>query len=130
MRLTGNPPTRPELCKSVCEVWDGNKWTSQSSVSIVSLKQRQEEDRRLGDERRAQSIPVDIRGATGPSASSINGVYEVTDEFSGGWPVYCKRGDSDKWLEFIVATSEWYVKPTSDKGKFYKLRISFVLKAC
>ena len=25
--------------------------------------------------------------------------------------------DSEKWLEYIVATNEWYVKPTTDKGK-------------
>lgn len=65
MRLSAVPPTRPELCKSICEVWDGSKWTSQPSVSIVSLKQRREEDRLLGAERRAHAIPVDIRGATG-----------------------------------------------------------------
>lgn len=117
MRLSAIPPTRPELCKAVCEVWDGSKWTSQPSVSIVTLKHRREEDRQLGAERRAQAIPVDIRGATGPSASSINGIYEVTNEINGGWPVYRKRGDPDKWLEFIVATSEWYVKPTTDRGR-------------
>jgi hypothetical protein len=117
MRLSCDPATRPELCKSVCEVWDGNKWTSQPTVSIVTAKQRREEDRRLGAERRAQAVPVDVRGATGPSASSINGVYEPTNEICGGWPVYRKQGDPDKWLEYIVATNEWYVKPTADRGR-------------
>jgi len=117
MRLTANPPKRPEECQTVCEVWDGNKWTSQPSVSIVTAKQRREDDRRAGAERRAQGVPVDIRGATGPSASSINGVYEVTSELCGGWPVYRKQNDPDKWLEYIVATNEWYVKPTADRGR-------------
>lgn len=117
MRLSANPPCRPELCKGSCEVWDGSKWTSQSTVSIVTLKQRREDDKKRGIERRLQAIPVDIRGATGPSASSINGIYEVTNELCGGWPVYRKKGDADKWLEFIVATSEWYVKPTADRGR-------------
>lgn len=107
MRLTADPATRPELCKSICEVWDGNKWTSQPSVSIVTAKQRREEDKRAGAERLAQSVPVDIRGALGPSASSINGIYEPTNEVCGGWPVYRKHGDPDKWLEYIVATNEW-----------------------
>lgn len=106
MRLSCDPATRPELCKSVCEVWDGNKWTSQSSVSIITAKQRREEDRKAGAERRAQAVPVDVRGATGPSATSINGVYEPTNEICGGWPVYRKQGDPDKWLEYIVATNE------------------------
>lgn len=117
MRLTASPPARPELCNSVCEVWDGSKWTSQSSVSIVTAKQRREEDRKAGAERRLQGVPVDIRGAVGPSASSINGVYEVTSELCGGWPVYRKQNDPDKWLEYIVATNEWYVKPTADRGR-------------
>jgi hypothetical protein len=117
MRLTSNPPTNPELCKAMCEVWDGSKWTSQPSVSIMNLKQRREEDRKAGAERRLQATPVDIRGAHGPSATSINGVYEATTEQSGGWPVYKKQNDPDKWLEYIVATNEWYVKPTADKGK-------------
>lgn len=117
MRLSADPPARPELCKAVCEVWDGNKWTSQSSVSIVTAKQRREEDRKIGAERYSQAIPVDIRGAYGPSATSINGVFEPTNEICGGWPVYRKQGDPDKWLEFIVATNEWYVKPTADRGR-------------
>lgn len=117
MRLSADPPTRPELCKSICEVWDGNKWTSQPSVSIITAKQRREEDRKSGAERFAQSVPVDIRGAYGPSASSINGIYEPTGEVCGGWPVYRKQGDPDKWLEYIVATNEWYVKPTADRGR-------------
>ncbi len=117
MRLTSNPTTRPELCKATCEVWDGSKWTSQPSVSIVSYKQRLEEDRMAGTERRLQATPVDIRGAHGPSASSINGVYEPTSEVCGGWPVYRKQNDPDKWLEYIVATNEWYAKPTADRGR-------------
>ena len=106
MRLSCDPVTRPELCKSVCEVWDGSKWTSQQSVSIVTAKQRREEDKKAGAERRSQSVPVDVRGAYGPSATSINGVYEPTSEVCGGWPVYRKQGDPDKWLEYIVATNE------------------------
>jgi hypothetical protein len=64
-----------------------------------------------------RASPVRIQGATGPSGPSINGIYEPTDEICGGWPVYKKREDTEKWLEYIVATNEWYVKPTSDKGK-------------
>jgi len=62
MRLSSNPPSKPELCKAVCEVWDGSKWTSQSSVSLVTAKQRREEDKKLGAERRKESVPVDVRG--------------------------------------------------------------------
>jgi hypothetical protein len=117
MRISCEPPSRPELCKSICEVWDGHKWIAQGSVSIVTLKQRKEEDRIAGASRLANAVAVDIRGATGPSASSINGVYTPTDEICSGWPVYRKEGDPDKWLEYIIATNEWYVKPTADRGR-------------
>lgn len=117
LRLSADPMETPENCKSVCEVWDGSKWTSQPSVNIITAKQRNEEDAKAGGTRRIRATPVKISGATGPSGPSINGIYEPTDEISGGWPVYRKKDDSEKWLEYIVASNEWYVKPTADKGK-------------
>lgn len=117
MRLSSNPPTRPELCKEISEVWDGSKWTSQPSVSIVTARQRNQEDMKSGTIRRIRAVALSISGATGPSGPSINGIYEPTEEICGGWPVYHKRDDPEKWLEYIVATNEWYVKPTTDKGK-------------
>ena len=117
LRLGSDPPSRPELSKGGCEVWDGERWTVQDSITIVTVKQRQAEDKRIGAERRANAVPCDIRGAQGPSASSINGVYEPTDEICGGWPVYRKQGDSEKWLEHHAATNEWYVKPTADRNR-------------
>lgn len=120
MRITCDPPSRPEECKnnnSVPEVWDGTKWIPQDSVTIVTSKQRKEEDRVAGALRLAHAVAVDIRGAVGPSAASINGVYTPTDEICSGWPVYRKEGDPDKWLEYITATNEWYVKPSADRGR-------------
>lgn len=117
LRLASDPTTTPEHCTSICEVWDGSKWTSQASVSIVTAKRRHEEDMNSGSVRRIRATPVRISGATGPSGPSINGIYEPTDEICGGWPVYRKKDDSEKWLEYIVASHEWYVKPTADKGK-------------
>ena len=49
------------------------------------------------------AVAVDIRGARGPNASIINGIYEPTEEVSSGWPIYRKRGDAGKWLEYFVA---------------------------
>jgi hypothetical protein len=117
LRLASDPMVTPEHCKAICEVWDGSKWTSQPTVYILTAKQRQEEDMKAGSIRRIRATPVKITGATGPSGPSINGIYEPTDEICGGWPVYRKKDDSEKWLEYIVASNEWYVKPTADKGK-------------
>ena len=105
------------LSTGVCEVWDGERWIVQSSITIFTAKRRRDEDRKLGSERRASAVSVDIRGAMGPSASSINGIYDPTDDICGGWPVYQKRGDSEKWLEHHAATNEWYVKPTADRNR-------------
>jgi hypothetical protein len=117
LRLGSDPAARPELSTGLCEIWDGERWTTQTTITILSAKKRREEDRRIGTERKALSVPVDVRGALGPSASSINGVYEPTDEICGGWPVYRKQGDGEKWLEHHASTNEWYVKPTADRNR-------------
>ena len=62
-------------------------------------------------------IAIDIRGAKGPNAVTINGVYDPTEEVCSGWPVYRKRGDPTKWLEFFVPSNKWYIKATSDRGR-------------
>jgi hypothetical protein len=51
-------------------------------------------------------VAIDIRGAKGPNAVTINGVYEPIEEVCNGWPVYRKRGDPNKWLEFFVASNK------------------------
>ena len=63
------------------------------------------------------AVSIDIRGAKGPNAVTINGVYEPTDEVCSNWPVYRKRGDPTKWLEFFSASNKWYIKATGDKGR-------------
>ena len=105
MSLKSALPNRPELSQGTWRVLDGNEWTSQPTVSILTVEQRRKEDQRLGAARRAQAVPVDIRGAIGDNASTINGAYEPTKEICGGWPVYRKQGDQNKWLEYIVATN-------------------------
>ena len=105
MGLKSVPPTRPELSRGTCEVFAEDEWTSQPTVSILTVEQRRKEDQRLGAARRAQAVPVDIRGATGPNASLVNGVYEPTKEICGGWPVYRKRGGPDIWLEYTNEVS-------------------------
>ena len=36
MCLSADPPNRPELCKGICEVWDGERWTVQNSVTVLT----------------------------------------------------------------------------------------------
>ena len=34
MCLASDPPARPELSKGTCEVWDGDRWTIQTTVTV------------------------------------------------------------------------------------------------
>ena len=36
MCLASDPPTRPELSRGTCEVWDGDRWTVQTSVTVLT----------------------------------------------------------------------------------------------
>jgi len=38
MCLASDPPTKPELCRGTCEVWDGDKWTIQTTVTVMTGK--------------------------------------------------------------------------------------------
>jgi len=60
---------------------------------------------------------VQVSGATGPHAASINGVYRpVAGEGVGGKPVYKKDG-ADVLIEYWPGREQWQLKPASDKGK-------------
>ena len=67
----------------------------------VAAKQLKLEDRRV-----AEAVPVEIRGATGLRASTINGIYEPCIATCDGWPVYRKQSDPDIWLEYTAVTNE------------------------
>lgn len=48
MRLSSESTCTPEACKTPCEVWDGSKWSTQPSVTILTAKLRNEEDIKAG----------------------------------------------------------------------------------
>ena len=51
----------------------------------------------------------------GDNASRVNGIYEFTEEVSGGMPVYRKMDDPDMWLMYNPTRKEWWVQQTSSK---------------
>ena len=57
---------------------------------------------------------VFISGATGVYSAGINGTYDRTGESSGGYAVYCKRGDGSMCIEHYVG--KWQLKSVSLKG--------------
>lgn len=71
----------------------------------------------MSEANKGDATSIDIRGAKGPNAVTINGVYEPTHEVCNGWTVYRKRNDNNKWLEFFDASKKWYIKATTDKGR-------------
>ena len=59
---------------------------------------------------------VQVSGATGHAAATINGLYRpVAGEGVGGKPVYKKDG-ADNWIEYRPGRDQWQVKAGSDKG--------------
>jgi len=75
--------------------------------------------------RAAAVYAVRISGATGDFSGRVNGLYEVTDEISGGMPVYKKQG-GEQWLEYHVSTSCWMSKSTASKGQTKNLCHAYV----
>ena len=60
---------------------------------------------------------MQISGATGSTAGSINGFYEPMDEIVGNATVYKKMGDgANVWVEYHAGTGEWFVKSSSSRG--------------
>ena len=57
-----------------------------------------------------------ISGARGVNASSINGTYDPEEGLTEGMPVYRKRGDGDKWLEYWCPIKKWMVRPSNSRG--------------
>lgn len=61
--------------------------------------------------------PLMVRGATGPCADVVNGLYlpRVSD-VPGGKPIYKHDAEADIWLCFDLENKNWKVQQTSDKG--------------
>jgi hypothetical protein len=62
-------------------------------------------------------VAVEISGASGPCALKVNGVFDATEELSGGQCVYVKRDDPDVCVHFWEKSSQWVVAAASSKGK-------------
>jgi hypothetical protein len=63
-----------------------------------------------------QNYSIVIEGVSGRVAYEVNGVYDPTSETSGGYPIFVKRNDKRKWLEYNADLQRWQVKPTAGKG--------------
>mmetsp|Transcript_122650 Transcript_122650/g.346791 ORF Transcript_122650/g.346791 Transcript_122650/m.346791 type:complete len:394 (+) Transcript_122650:2-1183(+) len=84
-------------------VWDTESFQAQADVSLVLLP--------------PQPAAVTIRGATGPCAGVINGLYQPAAEKVGGRPAFRKDGDADIWLSFDVELGQnWKVQRSMDRG--------------
>ena len=92
--LKCSPPTRPELCRS--SSWqskEDKKLTNQTSMSVLTISQRHDEDVAFFRRERDSCVTIEVRGALGRKALGINGVFEPTEDCCGGWPVYRKIAD-------------------------------------
>jgi len=55
----------------------------------------------------------------------VNGLYEVTDEVSGGMPVYKKQG-AEMWLEWNKKKQQWISRVTASKGEASEAGTAYV----
>lgn len=106
----------PELCSAVWYVMVNGNWERQPTVKVSSLSSRKALDNEMYGDKLPDAMPLDVRGATGVNAFKINGVYEPIDEFSGGWPVYQRKGGVDYWLEYNEERGNWQIKSASHRG--------------
>ena len=104
-QLTGR---RPEACQyTIWEVLEKDTtFRSQDSISIMTVEQWREEDE-ITREKWAAGEALDVRGAIGPFASSVNGVYDQSDVFVKG---YQKRMHPECVLEHSRARRLWQFK--------------------
>jgi len=97
-------------------------WAAQASVVVSPMSEEEvkaeadAEPTACAAARAAATYAVRIRGATGNKADRVNGLYEVTDQISGGMPVY-KRQDAEGWLEYHVSNGMWISRSTEHKGQ-------------
>ena len=59
-------------------------------------------------------------GATGSKTSRINGIFEATEEESGGMPIYRKLDDYDVVLLYSPPAKMWIIQAAKDRGSFLK----------
>ena len=100
---------RPELCRDgAWQSHEEKKHVFQSSMTVLTVAERLDEDERFCRAARQQGIclPIEVRGAVGCKAQGINGIYEPTDVQSGGWPVYRKLLSEE--LRLIAAAFATY----------------------
>ena len=57
-----------------------------------------------------------ISGTEGREAWVVNGVFDPVEGVSEGMPVYRKRDNADRWLEFDAPRRVWVVTDTEVKG--------------
>jgi len=89
----------------------------EAATKAAALAKKAAADRAAAEANKADNAaaePVHIGGATGSTASKVNGIYDPTSELSSGRRVY-KRRDANIWIELFEG--QWQVKPASGKGK-------------
>ena len=81
---------------STWKVLDGGAWEEQGSAAVAHALQR-----------------VLIAGATGSSATNINGAYIPTGQVHNGRELLQKEGGQNKWLRYTTG-NRWVVSGTKD----------------
>jgi hypothetical protein len=97
--IVNKDPNLPELSKGIWNITDGKGWVAQPQVKLLPV-----------------STSIQILGIEGTISGNVNGIYDPTAELRDTMPVYQKRGDSDKWMEYNNSLKKWQIKSTISKG--------------
>lgn len=97
---------RPELCIGTWDVLDDSDFRPQENINLMPVELWAADDLK-SKECWAHAEVLNIRGATGAYASIINGVFEPSPTFDGG---YRKKADSSCVIEYNRKKQRWQMR--------------------
>lgn len=100
---------RPELCVGTWDVLDDSDFRSQENINMMPVDLWAADDLK-SKECWSHAEVLNIRGATGAYASLINGIFEPSPTFDGG---YRKKSDSSCVIEYNRKKLRWQMRTHS-----------------
>lgn len=97
---------RPDLCPFVWEVLEDDDFAAQESINVMTIDQWKQDDA-LSVACWSEAKSLDVRGAKGPYATAINGVYDPEDDFDHG---YRKRTELSCVIEYNRKKKIWQMR--------------------
>jgi len=105
---------RPELCVGSWDVLDDSDFRPQENINLMPVELWAADDLK-SKECWAHAEVLNILGATGAFASMINGIFEPSPTFDGG---YRKKSDSSCVIEYNRKKQRWQIQCSAHSNPF------------